>query len=90
MEANYANLDSLKEISIELSYEVFNSLDQTDNNMLFSIIGMGSIIESLYLTSNSITDVKTQTRLVSSVYDIGEYTRIFIAAIWSFVRRVFA
>ena len=41
MEANYANLDSLKEISIELSYEVFNSLDQTDNNMLFSIIGIG-------------------------------------------------
>jgi len=80
MEDNYSNLDSLKAISVELSSSVFNSLDQTDNNMLFSIIGIGSIVESLYLTSSSITDVKSQTHLVSSVYDIGEFYENFFSS----------
>lgn len=80
MEDNYSNIDSLKEISVQLSYQVFNSLDQTDNNMLFSIIGIGSIVESLYLTSSSITDVKNQTQLVSSVYDIGEFYENFFSS----------
>jgi len=80
MEDNYSNLDSLKEISIELSSDVFNSLDQTDNNMLFSIIGIGSIVEALYLTANSITDAQKQPRLVSSVYDIGEFYENFFSS----------
>ncbi len=80
MENNYANIDSLKEISIELSSTVFNSLDQTDNNMLFSIIGIGSIVEALYLTSNSINDAANQPRLVSSVYDIGEFYENFFGS----------
>jgi hypothetical protein len=79
MEDNYSNIDSLKEVSIELSYEVFNSLDQSDNNMLFSIMGIGSIVEALYITSYSITDFKTQPRLVSSVYDIGEFYENFFS-----------
>lgn len=80
MENNYSNLDSLKEISIELSSDVFNSLDQNDNNLLFSIIGIGSIVEALYLTSNSITDAQKQPRLVSSVYDIGEFYENFFGS----------
>ncbi len=80
MEANYANLDSLKEISIELSFDVFNSLEQTDNQMLFSIIGIGSIVESLYLTSTSITDFNKQASIVSSVYDIGEFYENFFSS----------
>ena len=80
MEANSSNLDSLKEISIELSFDVFNSLEQTDNQMLFSIIGIGSIVESLYLTSTSITDFNKQASIVSSVYDIGEFYENFFSS----------
>ena len=80
MEDNYSNLDSLKEISIELSFDVFNSLEQTDNQTLFSIIGIGSIIESLYLTSNTITDFNKQSSIVSSVYDIGEFYENFFSS----------
>jgi len=80
MEDNYANLDSLKEISIELSFDVFNSLGQTDNQMIFSIIGIGSIVESLYLTSSSITDFNKQTSIVKSVYDIGEFYENFFSS----------
>lgn len=86
MEANNSNLDSLKQISVELSSAVFNSLDQTDNNMLFSIIGIGSIVEALYLTSNSIEDVQSQPKLVSSVYDIGEFYENFFGSFLVFCK----
>ncbi len=86
MEANSSNLDSLKQISVELSSAVFNSLDQTDNNMVFSIIGIGSIVEALYITSSSITDVRSQPKLVSSVYDIGEFYENFFGSFLVFCK----
>jgi hypothetical protein len=86
MEANSSNLDSLKQISVELSSAVFNSLDKSDNNMVFSIIGIGSIVEALYITSNSITDVKSQPKLVSSVYDIGEFYENFFGSFLVFCK----
>jgi len=71
MEKNLTNVDSLKIISIEMSIEVFKNIETLGGQELFSEVGVGTIVEALYLASISIDDVNKQQALVKQVVDMG-------------------
>ncbi len=71
MEKNLTNVDSLKNISIEMSVEVFKNIETLGGQELFSEVGVGTIVEALYLASVSIDDVNKQQELVKQVVDMG-------------------
>jgi|GEM_PF-1481869 len=71
MEKNLTNVDSLKIISIEMSIEVFKNIETLGGQELFSEVGVGTIVEALYLASISIDDVNKQQNLVKQVVDMG-------------------
>ena len=71
MESNLANVDSLKIISLELSIEVFKNIETIGGKELYTQIGIGTIIEALYLATQSIEKVDGNEKLVARVVEMG-------------------
>ncbi len=71
MEKNLTNVDSLKIISIELSIEVFKNIETLGGKELYAQIGIGTIIEALYLATQSIETVDGNEELVARVVEMG-------------------
>jgi len=71
MEKNLTNIDSLKIISIELSIEVFKNIETLGGKELYAQIGVGTIIEALFLATQSIDKMEGNEQLVSRVVEMG-------------------
>ena len=71
MEKNLTNVDSLKIISIELSIEVFKNIETLGGKELYAQIGIGTIIEALYLATQSIDKVEGNEQLIARVVEMG-------------------
>lgn len=71
MEKNLTNVDSLKIISIELSIEVFKNIETLGGKELYAQIGIGTIVEALFLSTQSIDKVEGNEQLVSRVVEMG-------------------
>lgn len=71
MEKNLTNIDSLKIISIELSIEVFKNIETLGGKELYAQIGVGTIVEALFLATQSIDKIEGNEQLVSRVVEMG-------------------
>ncbi len=71
MEKNLTNIDSLKIISIELSIEVFKNIETLGGKELYAQIGVGTIVEALFLATQSIENIEGNEQLVSRVVEMG-------------------
>ena len=73
MENNLTNVDSLKIISIELSIEVFKNIEYLGGKELYAQIGIGTIVEALFLATQSIDKIEGHEQLVSRVVEMGQF-----------------
>ncbi len=53
---NLTNPDSLKLIANKIYYEMVNNMESSDQHMVLTLISIGAIVESLYLSSINIDD----------------------------------
>lgn len=67
IEDNISSIDSLEKILNELADNSFSAIESTGNNELLSSVAMGSAIEALYLSYNSINPNTIDKALVAEL-----------------------
>jgi hypothetical protein len=69
VQKNLTNKDSLKEISKELYYNMLGVLESSNRNNVYSLIASGALIETMYLSSQVVTDFKQYKIIAGKIFE---------------------